>query len=43
MGAKGDFIVECDGKVIFSKRALKEGERFPKVGEISRLIKEGKF
>ena len=40
VGGRGDFIVELDEKVIFSKKALKDGERFPEVGEISKLIKE---
>ena len=40
VGGRGDFIVELDGKVIFSKKALKDGERFPEVGEISQLLKE---
>lgn len=40
VGDRGDFIVELDEKVIFSKKALKDGERFPEVGEISKLIKE---
>ena len=39
VGGRGDFVVECDGKIIFSKKALKD-ERFPEVGEISQLLKE---
>ncbi|QKF64236.1 hypothetical protein CCORG_0355 [Campylobacter corcagiensis] len=37
-GSGGDFIVEVDGKVIFSKNDLPR-PRFPEDGEILKLIK----
>ncbi len=37
LGSGGNFIVEVDGKVIFSKRDL-DPERFPNTGEILSLI-----
>lgn len=39
----GHFVVEANGKIIFSKRDLIgcESERFPKEGEILALLKEG--
>ncbi|EMH3604992.1 hypothetical protein V6H92_001511 [Campylobacter jejuni] len=41
IGGRGDFIVEVDGKVIFSKAQLIncESERFPYQNEINQLIK----
>ncbi|EAK0308563.1 hypothetical protein IOT20_001014 [Campylobacter jejuni] len=41
IGGRGDFIVEVDGKVIFSKTQLIncESERFPYQNEINQLIK----
>ncbi|TKX30530.1 hypothetical protein CQA76_07895 [Campylobacter aviculae] len=40
VGNKGDFIVEVDSKIIFSKTQLIncESERFPHDGEIVKLI-----
>ncbi|MCI6989214.1 MAG: Rdx family protein [Campylobacter sp.] len=37
VGSGGDFIVEVNGKVIFSKKEMSE-PRFPENGEILRLI-----
>ncbi|TEY00917.1 hypothetical protein ELQ16_08455 [Campylobacter sp. US33a] len=44
IGGRGDFIVEVDTEVLFSKRGLIacESERFPEVGEITKLIKARK-
>ncbi len=38
LGSGGNFIVEVDGEVIFSKREL-DVERFPNEGEIVSLLK----
>ncbi len=41
-GSGGDFIVNVDGKVIFSKND--EGiKRFPNEGEITKLLKEAGY
>ncbi len=37
-GSGGNFIIEVDGKIIFSKRDMDE-PRFPNDGEILELIK----
>jgi len=37
-GGGGVFDVKCNGKLIFSKQNI-EGHRFPKEGEITKLIK----
>jgi predicted Rdx family selenoprotein len=37
-GKGGIFDVKCNGKLIFSRHEV-EGQRFPEVGEISKLIK----
>lgn len=37
IGGRGDFIVEVDDKIIFSKKELSP-ERFPENGEILKLI-----
>ena len=39
-GSGGIFDVKCDGKLIFSKHKI-AGQRFPKEGEITELIKKG--
>ncbi|KAB0581731.1 selT/selW/selH selenoprotein domain [Campylobacter sputorum subsp. bubulus] len=36
-GSGGNFIIEVDGKIIFSKRDMDE-PRFPNDGEILKLI-----
>ena len=36
-GGGGIFDVKCNGKLIYSKQNI-EGQRFPKEGEITRLI-----
>ena len=38
-GGGGIFDVKCDGKLIYSKQNI-EGQRFPNVGEITRLIEQ---
>lgn len=40
IGKGGNFIVEVDGKVVYSKKDLIgcDSQRFPHVGEISSLI-----
>jgi len=38
-GGGGIFDVKCNGKLIYSKQNI-AGERFPKEGEITRLIKQ---
>jgi len=38
-GGGGIFDVTCNGKLIYSKQHI-EGERFPKEGEITRLIEQ---
>jgi len=38
-GGGGIFDVTCNGKVIYSKQNI-EGQRFPKEGEITRLIEQ---
>jgi selT/selW/selH-like putative selenoprotein len=38
-GGGGVFDVKCDGKLIYSKQNI-EGQRFPNVGEINRLIEK---
>jgi len=38
-GGGGIFDVKCSGKLIFSKKNI-EGQRFPKEGEITKLIKQ---
>lgn len=39
LGSGGDFIVEVDGKIIFSKNDTNT-QRFPNEGEIKELIKK---
>ena len=39
-GSGGVFDVKCNGKLIFSKHKI-AGQRFPKEGEITGLIKQG--
>ena len=38
-GGGGVFDVKCNGKLIYSKQNI-EGQRFPNVGEIIRLIEK---
>jgi selT/selW/selH-like putative selenoprotein len=38
-GGGGIFDVTCNGKLVYSKQNI-EGQRFPDVGEITRLIKQ---
>ena len=38
-GGGGVFDVTCNGKLIYSKQNI-QGERFPKEGEIARLIEQ---
>ena len=37
-GDGGVFDVRCDGRLIYSRRA--EGQRFPRDGEVSALIRD---
>ncbi len=38
-GKGGIFDVKCNGKLIYSKHNI-EGQRFPKEGEITEIIKK---
>jgi predicted Rdx family selenoprotein len=38
-GGGGIFDVKCNGKLIYSRQNI-EGQRFPNVGEITRLIEQ---
>ncbi len=42
IGSGGDFIVEVDGEIVFSKNGLigTDRVRLPNGGEITRLIRE---